>query len=281
MLRDTDALTSATLKHLRERWWNSEFTDFLTETLQPRPGRRILDVGCGVGTAEVALGRLRITQVRLFGMDFILDYVREASQATRAHNVRAGFICGDARRLPFSDAAFDSTFCVAVLQHVRDLSSAVGEFARVTKPGGRIVVVEPDNGARYWYSSSEVGGRAFDLGTRFFTALAGVRGDTTDLAVGPKMSAIFSEHGIEPAAVRLFPVTRTHLGAPPASFWEARKDAVRASIQKAPDESLRRMGGDYLKLLDTYADEAAGAGSAFIEIQNTMLFATVGQRKED
>lgn len=281
MARDTDALTSATLKHLRERWWNTDFADFLRETLQPKAGRRILDVGCGVGTAEVSMGRLRITQVRLFGMDFILDYVREASGATKAHNVRAGFACGDARQLPFATAAFDTTFCVAVLQHVRDLTTAIQEFARVTKPGGRVVAVEPDNGARYWFSSSEVGTRAFEMGTRFFTALAGARGDTTDLAVGPKISAIFSQSGIEPTSVRLFPVTRTTLGVPPPSVWETRKEAVLAAIQKAPDESLRRMGSDYLKLLDKYAEEAASVGPSFVEIQNTMLFATVGQRIED
>ena len=41
-----DALTSPTLKHLRARWWNDDFTEFLAETLRPRPGNRILDVGC-------------------------------------------------------------------------------------------------------------------------------------------------------------------------------------------------------------------------------------------
>ena len=33
-----DALTSPTLKHLREAWWDDEFTEFLSETLKPRPG---------------------------------------------------------------------------------------------------------------------------------------------------------------------------------------------------------------------------------------------------
>lgn len=281
MVRDTDALTSATLKHLRERWWNSDFTEFLRETLQPRVGNRILDVGCGVGTAEVSLGQLRLSQVKLYAIDFIFKYVREAVTAAALHNVRVRFACADARRLPFKDAAFDSTFCVAVLQHVRDLSLAVNEFARVTRPGGRVLVVEPDNAARYWYSSCDAGAQAFELGTRFFTTLAGARGDTTDLSVGPKMSAVFVRHGIEPTAVRLFPVTVTRLGPPPESVWEARREAVRAAIEKAPDESLRRLGADYLKLLDKYAEQAASIGPAFVEIQNTMLFATVGQKPED
>ena len=40
---------------------------------------------------------------------------------------------------------------------------------------------------------------------------------------------------------------------------------------------LRRLGRDYVKLLDTYTEEAMAAGPAFVEIQNTMLFATVGE----
>ena len=70
-----DALTSATLKHLREAWWDDAFTAFLEETLAPRPGNRILDVGCGEGLAEVEIGRLHISQLRLFGVDLVLSKV--------------------------------------------------------------------------------------------------------------------------------------------------------------------------------------------------------------
>ena len=38
MARDIDALTSFTLKHLRDRWWDASFTAFLQEALQPQPG---------------------------------------------------------------------------------------------------------------------------------------------------------------------------------------------------------------------------------------------------
>src|SRR5262245_35245088 len=139
MPRDIDALTSATLKHLRERWWDDGFTDFLRDNLQPRAGKRILDVGCGVGTAEVSLGLLHLSQVQLFAVDLLHDRVREGLAATRAHNIRVGFAASDGCRLPFPDEAFDSTFCVAVLQHISDLQRAVGELARVTKRAGRVL----------------------------------------------------------------------------------------------------------------------------------------------
>ena len=60
MARHVDALTAATLKNLREQWWDFQFSEFLHDTLRPRPGTRILDVGCGEGTAELTLARLRI-----------------------------------------------------------------------------------------------------------------------------------------------------------------------------------------------------------------------------
>ena len=144
-----DALTSGTLKYLRERWWNDEFTAFVVETLRPRPGNRILDVGCGQGEAEIRIGRLQVSQIRLFGIDLMIERVMIAKRETAAHNQRVGFATADACALPFRDGVFDSTFCVAVLQHVSRVETAVQEFARVTAPAGRVVAVEPDNSARY------------------------------------------------------------------------------------------------------------------------------------
>src|SRR5688572_286158 len=149
-----DHLTSSTLKHLRESWWDDDFTEFLKETLRPRPGNRILDVGCGEGTGEVAIGRLHLSQLRLAGVDLSVEKVAAARQATLNTNQRAWFAAGDACLLPFADGAFDSTYCVAVLQHIRNVDAAVRELARVTTSGGRVVCVEPDNAARYFYSST-------------------------------------------------------------------------------------------------------------------------------
>lgn len=280
MSRDLDALTSSTLKHLREHWWDDAFTAFLEETLKPRPGKRILDVGCGTGTAEISLARLRLSQMHLFGVDLVVDRVKEAHVATHGINARVGYAAADAVKLPFAAGVFDSTYCVAVLQHIRNLQGAVGEIARVTRPGGRVLIVEPDNAARYWFSSVQSGMETFDLSRRFFSGLAELRGEPTDVAVGPMMPGMLAAGGVEPVSVRLFPVSVAHLGAPPMAFWESRRTSAREAISKVPDEGLRRLGADFLKAIDQYARDAAQAGPAFVEIQNTMLFATVGQRLE-
>ena len=271
-----DALTSATLKHLRESWWDDAFTGFLAETLAPRPGNRILDVGCGEGLAEVAIGRLHISQLRLVGIDMVPSKVVVARQETISHNQRVGFAAADACRLPFKNGVFDSIYCVAVLQHIDEVETAVGEFARVTAPRGKVLAVEPDNTARYGFSSTPAGRRAFELSAQFFIALAGARGDR--LPIGPNLPGMFARYGIEPLLVRLFPVSETWLGPPEASVWQARRAAVETSLRSARSDAAAWLGREYLDVLTTYEREANEAGSSFVEIQNTMLFATVGQK---
>jgi SAM-dependent methyltransferase len=278
MARDVDVLAAPTLKHLRERWWDDAFTIFVKDTVQPRAGRRILDVGCGVGTAEVKLSRLQLTQVSLFAVDLSAERAREARGAARSHNIRASFAAADGRALPFAAGTFDSVFCVAVLQHIPDVGAAVRELARVTRAGGRVVAVEPDNSARYFYSSLDAGMRAYEAAGRFFASLAREGIDTTDAAVGPKLPTLFAGCGIELLDVQLFPVSRAQLGAPASSLWENRRMAVRTALERAHGEATVKLGEEYLTLLDSYAAEAAAAGPSFVEIQNTMLFATVGQR---
>jgi SAM-dependent methyltransferase len=275
-----DTLTSPTLKHLREAWWDDVFTEFLIETLKPRSGNRILDVGCGEGLAEVALGRLHISQVRLVGVDLAFDKVLKASQETASHNQRVKFAAGDACRLPFRDGVFDSIYCVAVLQHVNDVETAVTEFARVTTPRGRVIAVEPDNSARYGFSSTPAGRRAFELSLSFFNALSSPPTDGRISAVGPNLPRLFSERGIEPIEVRLFPVSRTLLGPPDASVWASRRRVVEAALSAGASDAARWLGRDYLDTLTAYEAEAKKAGSSFVEIQHTMLFATVGQKND-
>jgi SAM-dependent methyltransferase len=280
MTAPIDGLVSPTLKKLRERWWDDEFTEFMAETLRPRPGNRILDVGCGEGLAEVKIGRLQISQVRLVGTDRSLEKVARAREETASHNQRVRFAVGDARRLPFRDGSFDALFSVAILQRVGDLDGVVREFARVTAPGGRVVAVEPDNSARYFFSSAPAGRRAFESASSLFSSLAASRGETGDDAIGPRLPALFARHGIEPVDVRLFPVSHAWLGNPSSSVWDLRRRAIERLLDRGPEDGLCTAARLHLDLLQAYQAQARAAGHAFVEVQNVLLFATVGQREE-
>ena len=278
--RTLDALTSATLKHVRDEWWDEAFTTFLVERLRPRVGNRILDVGCGTGGVELRLARLRIPQVTFVGIDRLIDRTIVAERTTGGHNLRASFACADARHLPFPDRAFDSTFCVAVLQHITEIGDAVREFARVTRPGGRVLAVEPDNAARYWYSSVEEGMTAFAEARAFFDALARSRGEVVEPRVGPRLATLFVESGIEPLEVQPFPVSISRLGAPDAATWKSRKAAVEALLASTPDDAAQRAGRRYLEALAAYERAVRSAGAGSVELQSTLLFAVLGQRTD-
>ena len=278
--RTVDALTAATLKHVRDEWWDDAFTSFLVERLRPRAGNRILDVGCGTGTAELRLSRLRMSQVTLVGVDLFAERTAIAERAADGHNMRASFAAADARHLPFPDGTFDSTFCVAVLQHINDGSEALREFARATRPGGRIVAVEPDNASRYWYSSAPEGMQAYAASRTFFETVARARGDVLEPRVGPMLPTLFASAGIEPLEVQLFPVSVSRLGSPEPAVWAARRAAIEAALSGTTDPAVRRAGDDYLRTIDEYKTAAANAGSGFVEIHSTLLFGVVGQREQ-
>jgi SAM-dependent methyltransferase len=278
MTAPIDGFTSATLKDLRERWWTADFTEFLAETLRPRPGNRILDVGCGEGLAEVSLGHLHISQIRLVGIDLVVGKVIAALRETKAHNQRVGFAAADASRLPFVDGAFDSLFCIAVLQHIADANAAVAEFARATARNGRIMAVEPDNAARYLFSSVPAGGHAFELAKQFFAAAADARGERTDDRIGAKLPTLFAAHGIDTIDVRMFPVAHTRLAPPSPDDWKERRDAIQRAIERFNRKDVRELGRELLHALSSYESDALSAGAGFVEIQHTMLFAAVGQK---
>lgn len=97
-------------------------------------GTRLLDVGCGPGLAA-ALAAER--GARVAGLD-----AAEASLTIARERTPAGdFHCGELEDLPWPDAAFDVVTSFNAFQFASDLSNALREARRVTKPGGRVAMV--------------------------------------------------------------------------------------------------------------------------------------------
>ncbi len=278
MPRDIDLLTSFTLKHLRDRWWDAAFTDFLRDAMLPQPGERVLDVGCGAGTAELILALLQPGQAQFVGIDLVRGRVADAQRAARDHHLAATLATADVAALPFQSASFAAAFAVAVLQHVEQPEAALASLARVMAHGGRLVVVEPDNAHRQWYSEPASGHAAFELATRFFGALESARREQGDPSLGPRLPGKLRRHGFDPVAVHLFPVSVSRIGAPVARVWVERRRAIEEEVAAAHDQALARLGRDLVDAVGEYARDADLAGPAFIEIQHTMLYATVAQR---
>ena len=117
------------------RWGRYAFTIELA-AIERAAGRfdglRVLDVGCGTGRFTAALER---RAARLAGVD--LD---PAMLDAAARRVRAPLLTADAGALPFRDAAFDVTIAVTVCEFTASPAALVAELARVTRPGGRVVI---------------------------------------------------------------------------------------------------------------------------------------------
>jgi ubiquinone/menaquinone biosynthesis C-methylase UbiE len=107
------------------------------------PGRRILDVGCGLGDDAAALAGLVAPGGSVVGVDGSGAMIESARDR---HGAVAGlsFEVADAAALPFDDASFDACRVDRVLQHVAEPARAVREMARVLRPGGVLVAYDND-----------------------------------------------------------------------------------------------------------------------------------------
>ncbi len=131
------------------------FRDYKSESraaLGLRPGDRVLEVGCGLGLDLAALG----ADVGPWGLAVGLDASRvmleragkgRAEAAGRGQSLSLAFAAGDALDLPFAAASFYACRVDRTLQHIVDPFRALAEMARVTRPGGRVLAVEPDWGS--------------------------------------------------------------------------------------------------------------------------------------
>ena len=211
----------------------------------------------------------------------LVHRLRQAREATRGANARVASYTqsGDACRLPFRAGVFNSTPCVAVLQHIRDFGRRSAKWRGSPNRADEILVVEPDNAARYWFSSLPSGMEVFELGRRFFAGLATARGEAPPSAWG-QYCRPFASQASNPSQSSSFR-SPSHILAPRKRSREIRRKAVLEVVADAPNESLRRLGSDYLKAVDRYATEAPQRlDPTFVEIQNTLLVAAAGQRAE-
>jgi SAM-dependent methyltransferase len=115
----------------------ADLSERVRRLLGPFRGTELaLDSGTGTGALAFALaphvGEVVATDTRE-------DYL-EAGRAIAPENVR--FLEGDATALPFGYATFDIAGCLRLLHHVRRPELAVSELARVTRPGGRLLIAD-------------------------------------------------------------------------------------------------------------------------------------------
>jgi ubiquinone/menaquinone biosynthesis C-methylase UbiE len=118
--------------------------EVILELLEPRPGERILDAGCGTGlfTADFLDHGAYVV-----GLDLSLSMLRRGIQRGKGRPFLG--LAADMRFLPFVDESFDKAVSVTTIEFIEDARGAVEELFRVTRPGG-IVVVATLNSLSPW-----------------------------------------------------------------------------------------------------------------------------------
>jgi demethylmenaquinone methyltransferase/2-methoxy-6-polyprenyl-1,4-benzoquinol methylase len=124
-------VTNDVLSLGQDRLWRRA----VVRTVAAQPGERILDLAAGTGTSTEPLAE---TGAQVVACDFSLGMLAVG----RRRRPDLTFVAGDAMALPFPDATFDAVTMSFGLRNVADLDAGLRELARVTKPGGRLVICE-------------------------------------------------------------------------------------------------------------------------------------------
>jgi ubiquinone/menaquinone biosynthesis C-methylase UbiE len=107
------------------------------------PGRRILEVGCGLGDDAASLAKLAAPGGSVVAIDGSQTMI-ETARGRHGDVAGLSFDVADAAHLPFDDASFDACRIDRVLQHIADPASAILEMVRVIRPGGVLVAYDND-----------------------------------------------------------------------------------------------------------------------------------------
>lgn len=108
------------------------------EFLEMCRGKRVLEIGCGIGKDARFLTE---NGIEYYGLDYSSRSVELATRHFSLLGLRRRFLNADAAALPFPDQSFDLVFSIGVLHHTPETARACRELVRITRPGGTVRVM--------------------------------------------------------------------------------------------------------------------------------------------
>lgn len=172
------------LRFVQQAGWTRNLRQYLYNLVGITAGSDVLEVGCGTGALLPELAA--ISAINIHGIDIDRSYLTLANQ----HAPAVYYCQADAHSLPYLNGAFDVALCHFLLLWVRDPIRVLTEMARVTRPGGSVLIMaEPDYGARIDYPPPLMA-----LGKWQETALHCQGGDPE---IGRKINSLMAQAGLE------------------------------------------------------------------------------------
>lgn len=219
------------------------------ERMHVAPGATVLDVGCGPGTDTLPLAELVGPGGLVHGIDRDAEMVAEAERraADAGLTGRVEHRVGDAYALPWEDGTFHAVRCERLFLHLDRPEQATAEMVRVTKTGGRVVLMDTDWGTRS-VDTPEV-----ELERRLARVLA--ERCMANGYSGRRLWGLMKE-----AAVRDLTVDLVPLHVDEYDFWR-----LLSRMELAFDEAVRAgaMTADEVRRLDDSFREKDAAGTFF------------------
>lgn len=213
-----------------------QLTECLAREVEVRPGDRVLDVGCGMGSSSRYLARecqCDVTGITISSVQW--QWARWAARVRRAERVR--FLCVDAERVELPPASFDVVWSIECTEHFFDKPQFFQRASRWLRPGGRVAICA-------WLAgntdSADLAKQVYDVCEGFLCPSLGAREDYVQW--------------MQDAGLRLIryhdwtrSVTRT---------WEVCRDRVRRMrvhyLAKRIDSNLVRFLDRFETILEAY-----------------------------
>ena len=127
----------------------------LKQIITPSAPQKILDVACGTGDFSIAIAKAAHPHSRITGADLsqgMLDIMQKKVAKEGLQKQISTMRC-NCENLPFEDSSFDRVTIAFGIRNFEHREAALREFARVLKPGGKIVILELSVPSKPWLKS--------------------------------------------------------------------------------------------------------------------------------
>jgi SAM-dependent methyltransferase len=235
----------------------NDFKRLTYERMRVEPGQMVLDVGCGPGTDTIPLAHLVGDSGQVVGVDHDADMVIEADRRARVAHVTSWVTheLADATSLPFVADHFDAARCERLFEHLRDPAKALAEMARVTRPGGWIVVLDSDWGSLSIDTTEIEAERRY---VRSFTANIADNGYS-----GRRLYGLFKQQGLVDVSVEM-------CGVPFTDYAFAREVMVLDRAEREAEAS-GALAAEELERLHACWEEADADGAFFASMSMILV----------